>query len=379
MLELTLDALDFIKKINHHKVFILTVFLISTILAVLYAYLSPRYWSSTSVIRPLKQELFDVPALDEEFASISSTLLDQAESVKSMRYIEELLKSRRFALRTINRFNLLEYFEINEQDSLAALSEALKLYYWKVLRIALDEESKLIRITSMTKDRNLSKNIVKYQLSQLQDYNEQENVRKQRDLRMFLEQRINGLQLEIDGISNQIKEMQSLGNSYLLEQKVDYALKNYSQVFTKLLEAEIEYEMIKLNLSEESFELSKLDKKVNLLRSQLQKMENDKEGSSLFNNMSIIPEQLYQYHKMERKQKVLELVYEHLVPIYEITKLNEQKLIDSFEVIDPPELQGKHSKPKRAFLISFVALLSLILSCSWAVIIEQIKENQPLN
>ena len=379
MVELTIDTLDFLQKILKYKLFIITCFLICTILAAIYAFLAPEYFSSQALIKPISQELLSFPSSDFEYSSMTSSNFQYNVTSKNILYTQQLIKTRKFAEKTIRHFDLINYFEISEEDPFVKLDKALKLYNLKLLNVAYDQEIELIRISAVTKDKVLSRDIVQFQLDMLSEYNENENVYRQRSTRLFLEKRIAEVLNDLDVVDLKIKELQSNNDSYLLEEKVHFALKNYSNVFMKKLNLELKYELAKASLSESNQKVEALANEIDISEKQLLEFENSETDIGVFKNLNGVPQISYEYNKLVRKQEVLEQIYEYLVPIYEVTKINELKSIESFEIVDFPRVSGLRAKPKRTLLISFVALMSIILACTFVVLRENYIEYSRLD
>ncbi len=379
MLEITLDTFRFFAHLKRYRVMISLCFFVCTIAAFLYAFLVPEQFTSSAVFRSLKPENIKLGINSSAATNLNYLFTDPNSPERSNIYCFELLKSRRFAEDTINNFDLMKYFDIVEPDSLKAMDIALKNYSKKVIKVSYDEISELIRVSMTTQDKELSLNLVDYQLQLLDKYYNNEHIKKQREVRVFLEKRVEEVKEELHLADLAIKRFQSDNSAYQINQQIDTALDNYSQIILEKYKLELDYNLKSHVLGHDSPIVKQLALKDSLITEHIKEIESSNKENGLHKNLSKIPTYTYTYKKLIRNQKLQELMYEHLVPIYETARINELKSVHSMEIIDSPRLAGLRSKPKRALLIVFVSTMSLVLIIVYTSVLDSLRKHGVLN
>lgn len=171
-------------------------------------------------------------------------------------YLHEVLKSRRISKKIIyNKYeveghkdslNLIQFFgfnemEISENRKFEATLRAIKA----VVNISDDKETGLVRISVMTKDKKLCRDIAEYYTIAVTDYlqNEQKNQIKQSvefTYNRLIEVRAELLEAEDDLIEFQEKNAQALSPTLSLELKRKYKKIELIQNVVILLEKQLE-------------------------------------------------------------------------------------------------------------------------------------------
>ncbi|HHE39169.1 MAG TPA: hypothetical protein ENL20_11455, partial [Candidatus Cloacimonetes bacterium] len=112
-----IDILDILLILAKHKWFIIITTLIVSIAAVVYSLLATQYWVSTATILPAQEQRSQLPFGSSSLLGLGSSLLGGSFQTQGMDLIT-IMNSRTFAEDVVKKFNLIEYFEIEDSDTL---------------------------------------------------------------------------------------------------------------------------------------------------------------------------------------------------------------------------------------------------------------------
>nr|HPR18396.1 Wzz/FepE/Etk N-terminal domain-containing protein [Candidatus Cloacimonadota bacterium] len=156
------DILDLLIVLAKHKKFIFWTTLIACIFAVIYSLLVPQYWVSVATILPAQDQhsSFSLGS-SSSLLGLGSSLLGNSANINGLELIT-IMQSRTFSEDVVKQFNLINYFEINDPDTLVSRELALKAFRENVRKIGMDEDTGLISISIETTDKYLSTNIANY-------------------------------------------------------------------------------------------------------------------------------------------------------------------------------------------------------------------------
>ena len=132
-----IDILDILLILAKHKKFIFFTTLIVSIIAVIYSLFATQFWVSTATILPSsdKQDSFSISS--SFLGGIASSMLG---GEKSDAYaLTGIMNSRTFSLDVVKKFNLIEYFEIEEPDTLISYETAVKNLIENVVNLSINE------------------------------------------------------------------------------------------------------------------------------------------------------------------------------------------------------------------------------------------------
>jgi len=89
-----------------------------------------------------------------------------------------------------------------------------------------------------------------------------------------------------------------------------------------------------------------------------------------------VPDLGMQWNMLKMNAEIKKAVVEFLYPQYELARLEEERDMPSFQVLDAPQEAGRRSKPKRAIIVIVCTLAAGLLSLIIALIIESAAQNK---
>ena len=201
-----IDILDILLILAKHKKFIIFTTLIVSIIAVIYSLLATQYWISTATILPSsdKQDSFSISS--SFLGGFASSMLGGEQS--DAYALIGIMQSRTFSLGVVKKFNLIEYFEIEEPDTLISYETAVKNLLENVVNFDINEENGFLSISIETKDKFLSSDIANYYWLKLDEYNKSVRMTKGKQQKEFIEKRLIEVKESIDVLSNTLNKFQ---------------------------------------------------------------------------------------------------------------------------------------------------------------------------
>lgn len=375
MIEVTIESTDIIKTLKKYRGLLIFTILVCTSMAIAYTIWGTRYYNSRSVFRTLEMENILIPNSNSEAKFYKYLTMDDNNPERVNMYSFNLLKTNAFAWKTIEKFNLIDYFEVNGPDSLKVRDDALRQYKEDLTNFIYDEESELVTILVMSKDAILSYDIVNYQYDLLNNYYKNEFFKNKDKLISFLEARIIETRANKEKIDTQIKNYDEENNSFELDTKLEVLLENYFAIYQEKLTNEINLNIALANFGSESQVTKELVLKDSLLSSQLSSFTLNKENEPAFLSFQNIPQHILTQNKLLSEQLLYTDLLAYLRLVYEAAKMDRLRFQEVLEIIDYPNIAGLHSKPKPALTIILTLIISTLLSTTLIYNYDLYKRN----
>lgn len=366
-----LGFLDLLLLIVKDKKLVIWMTLLSALLAIGYSLITPKYWKSTAIILPVSDS--------EGLGSFSTNLMDIAgggflKTPKSEQAIDfiAVMKSRSFREKVVNEFNLIKYFKITNPDPAEAMELAVKGLGEKVLKTSFDEESYLVSVTAETRSKQLSLDIARFCVNQLASYNQNNRMSKGRQKREFLQTQVESNMREADSLAKAIRDFQIKNKAIAIDKQTESLVSLYSDQAAAYMQSEIEYDLAKKQYSETSPVVLNLADRLKVQSQKLGEIEssNTKLVPKYLLQIDTIPDLSMQYAQLMINVEIKKKVIEYIYPQFELAKLEELKDLPTFEIIDPPQLPGLRSKPRRAIIVVLVTIAAFLMACV-AVLIKE--------
>lgn len=369
-----IDFLDILYYLIKHKKFIIITTLLVSIGAVVYSLIVPFTWTSSATFMAVNEKESGFSFSSSSLFGLGSTLFGTGFSGDNKNLIA-IMRSRYFSEDIIKEFNLIKLLKINYPDSLLNMEKAVKVLNESITQIDLDEETSIITISVTTEDKYLSADISNYYLLKLNEYNLNSRKSKGKQKRIFLESRLNKERIIIDSLTTEFMEFCQKHYTISLTEQTNAVISNYSDLVAQKVYLEIELELAKRNLGEDSPKLAYLKDNIIILERKINELEFNKYGNNpkYLLNLEDIPHLVKQYAELELQLEIEKKIYEFLYPQYESAKIEEIKDLPSLEIIDKAIPAGQRTSPRRARLCIISFMLAFIMSAGSMIIYELIK------
>ena len=342
---------DYLSIVLKWKKFLIINLLIVLIISLVVAFLIPQtYKATTTLMLPKNQDIMGASSLTGLLSSASPFLGSKlfGGSGQSMDEIFGILNSRRMLVNVIDKFHLMNYYKINNNN----IDKAVKAFRGD-FNADLDENSMIV-ISVINESPDTSAMIANYMVGLLDSLNTSFNVQEAKDYRKFVELRYLKNIQDLNAAQDSLKEFQKKYGVYAIPEQIEAAIKIVGELETSLTEKEIESYGLKQQLGETSPVYRNLSFQIDSLKSRLSELKN---ASKLpFNSIVLfpfknVPEMQEKYFEFYREVEIQTKIMEFILPVYEKAKIDEQKSIPTVVVLDrayPPEIKYQ---PKRTFII----------------------------
>jgi tyrosine-protein kinase Etk/Wzc len=371
---ITLSAtiLDFISILAKYRRFLVWFILIITIITTVITFFSPKWYKSTASVFPAEQtDLFSgmdgISSLVKTFAP-GKKLGSLTGPSETDRYIA-ILKSGTVLGEVIKKFDLAKVYDITSYQNEKSAKELLS----NVEFVVQDEGNLTISVYDKSPQR--SADMANYFVELLNKTNSELHVQNARGNREFIEQRYNQNLSDITKSEENLKAFQKKYGVIALPEQVEASIKAGAEIYGKLTAKEVEFNIMRRTLSEESpllqsanIEVQEFKKKINEMNSGTTADDGQVKILIPFKQAPQLgAEYLRLYRDLEIQYKILQFI----TPMYEQAKVEEKRNTPSVVILDHASVPERKAKPK----VSMFTLLALVISTLLALCIILINES----
>ncbi len=370
------DVFDILITIAKHKWLIFIITIVVSIAAVAYSLLAKEVWGSSATFITLSDDM-SASMGNSILGGMGLDFMGGFASEESMNNLL-ILDSRDFAKKIVRKFDLITYYEISEKDSLKEMDKAIKKLKKETFGIFYDKETNSITVSANTFDKQLSKDIVEYVLTELVYYNQNENMTKGKLKRIFMEERVQEIDKEFNELTAQILAQKEDSKMISIEDQTSKILTMYSDLVAELTKTNIQITISKELYGDKSPMLNELVLKRDELQKKIDNMETVGGISEFIVPINDIPSIAMQSQILEMKLKINRKIYEFLYPQYELAKMEELKDLPTINIISNADLPGLRVKPKRAIVCVVSFFIALFFSIVISILIEYVPQDKKM-
>lgn len=360
---------------RNKKKIIITTFIVS-IISIVYILIVPQYWESHSSFLPDTEESSGF-SLGSSLLGLGSSMLGNSQTVASLDLVT-IMSSRTFIEDVINNFDLITYFEIEEEDINTRNELAVKMVRENVVGIGISDETGLVTIAVETKDKKISMDIANYYVDKIEEYSLNSRMNKGRQQRQFLETRIQEVNDDIELISNRLIEFQKNSNMISDEAQTQAIITLYSELVSQSMINDLEYEVKRDLYGSDNPQVKSLGLKSNLIEKKIMELESESSKFKYQIALDNIPESIKEYTRLKMELEVNAKIYEFLLPQLEQAKIQEIKETPTIEVVDKARIAGLRSKPKRGQFCVYMFIFAILTSSVFVIISEMLNDSQKI-
>lgn len=354
---------DYMYILFKWKKFIFINLFIVAVLSVTYTLLLPLQYKATATITlPPEQQmglggLTNLMGGKSSIASMGARLFgvtNQSEDV-----MLGLLNSRSALTKIIDKFDLMNYYEISNNN----MDKALKAFRND---ISTDpNEFGMIDFSVINKDPKFSAEIANYMVSLADSMNIELNIRAAKNNRIFIEQRYLKNIEDLRKAEDSLYRFQKKYGIVAVPEQLEVTVQAAAVIETELIKKEVEAYFIEQTYGKNSIQFAGVDAEIKLLREKVEELKNSNElykSSNVLYPFKDMPNIAIQYLRAFREVEIQQTIMEFVLPMYEQAKVEEQKSIPTLLIIDkavPPDL--KYSPKRAAIVLGLLFLFSFIL------------------
>lgn len=354
------------------KLLIINLILLLAI-GTIYSFLIAEKFKATSIVT-VTQTNSNIGGISSlisgQIGSFGSQLLGMANPSQDI--IFELLNSRSMLTNVIQKFDLIDYYEISDNN----IDKTIKVFVSDL--VFEPTENGMIEVSVINKNPKTAADIANYFVNIVDGANINLNSEQARNNRIFIEKQYLKNSYDLKAAEDSMYKFQKKYGIFALPEQLEASIK-----VTAEIEAQFQQQMLAMDLLKEQYgdqsplylqsksQLDYLKEKVN----ELKNSEKLSYPTSVLFPFSEIPDVSLKYLRLYRNIEIQTKIMEFVLPMYEQAKVEEQKSIPSLVVIDkavPPQL--KYS-PKKAFIILLFFFLGLFTHIPFIFIADKSVQN----
>ena len=354
------------------RTFLRQVALWGAIVGAAIAFLIPsRFQSTTQLMPPDSQSTSGMAMLASLTTKTGSPLGSVAGDLLGLQGSGDLfigvLRSRTLEDRLVSKFELQRVYRKRlEEDARKQLEENTS--------ISQDRRSGIISITVTDHDPARATSMARAYVEELDRLVAEVATSSARRERVFLEQRLQAVKIDLDQASHDFGQFASKNGAIDIKEQSRAMLDAAASLMGQLIAAESELKGLEAIYVPDHVRVKAVQARVQELRSQLEKMGGEKgfsvegpgaAGNSSYPSIRELPLLGETYADLYRRTKVEEAVYETLTQQYELAKVQEAKEIPSVKVLDLAKLPERKSFPPRLEIIILCVVLAVMGGMLW--------------
>jgi capsule polysaccharide export protein KpsE/RkpR len=338
---------------------------VSTALALL---LPNRYQSTASLMPPDPQAMSSGAMLaamagaasPSATAGLASNLLGAKSASATFLGV---IQSRTAQDDLINRFDLRKVYGykryIDAREKLAA-------------RTSVKEDAKtgVISVTVTDSDAERARDLARAYVEELDKLVAQLSTSSARRERVFLEERLKAVQVDLDGAARELSQFSSRNATLDMQNQGKTLVDAAARLQGELIVAQSEMRGLEAVYSDNNTRVRAARARIAELERQLRVLSGraetgdggDLAPGQLYPSLRRLPLLGVTYAGLYRRVKVQEAVYEVLTKQYELAKVQEAREIPTVKVLDQPTLPEKKSFPPRLLIVAVGTFLTALLA-----------------
>lgn len=272
-----------------------------------------------------------------------------------------ILRSRTVADRLATRFDLQKLYSLRlEEDARNKLADCTA--------VSEDRKSGILSITVTDRDPRRAAALAQAYVEELNQLVAQLSTSSARRERIFLEERLRAVKLDLDDASRQFSEFASKNSAIDIKEQGRAMLQGAAAVEGELIASESELKGLEEIYTANNIRVRSLRARVAELRRQLDNLggraispagQPVEFASSQYPTLSKLPLLGVTYSDLYRRMQIQEAVYETLTQQYELAKVQEAKETPSVKVLDAASVPQKKSFPPRMLFTFLGGVLAL--------------------
>jgi uncharacterized protein involved in exopolysaccharide biosynthesis len=351
--------------------------LTGTITFIVFIYLlliSPRtYQAPVTILPPSEQNNMSGLGSILSGGDFTNLLTGGIAQGNSQLYIE-IIKSRTAAEYVVNKHNLIEFYDADDEYTAAELLRdnlLTELSKEGIITLSVNVSTGFLPLLfgSDSSDQ-FSATFSNSYVEALDKINREKISYKAKRAREYIEQQLITTKEMLETAEFSLMQFQQENKTISLPEQIQVAIESSAEIRAEIIKTEIEIGLLEPNLREENHLLISLKKKLSELNEEYKKFEIGTEDYLIaFND---VPELSMEFAKLLREVKIQNEVYLLLQQQYYKEKIQENRDLPTIEILDEAVKPLNKYSPKTVYS----TLLSLIFSFLFISLFFIIKENK---
>lgn len=346
-----------------------------TLVALIVSLILPKVYTAEALLMPPKDTTIPVAGLTRlsEVASATRGLSLPVMVTTGDVYIR-MLSSRRVSDAIIDSFNLVERFDVENEDW------AYKRLMDEVASFTVTDEG-LLRVAVEHRDRELAASMANAFVDELDKVNRTISSARARENRQFIQDRLSQVKQELDSARAAFEEFQIQYRAVDFEEQTRLAVEQAIDLKVQLAKIDIDLQLLRSKVGVDHADYQELMHRRRITARELESLERTNPDSSFFSlPIASIPHLKGKYEELYSRVQVNESLYQTLLSHLEQAKLQESEDLPTITVLDRATPPQRKSGPKRAIIVVaafFFSLILAILIASWLEYVRRMAQKRP--
>lgn len=365
-----------------YKRFIIAFSLFTTILVTCITLFMNDMFTATASILPPQQ---DKSAASQLFAKGGVELESLFGSILNRRSTTDLyagiLRSRTAKDKIISQFDLKKVYKEKYHSALYDLLD-------KRTKIIIDRKNQIMDISVTDESPQRASDITNAYIDILDEIYRGISVSEGHRKRVFFKNRIKQVSTDLEKAEAELKAFQEKTGLVSIEDQAKSFIEQVTLLKSEILLAEINLEVQEKFGTVKQNETLILTTRLNELRNQLDRLENNKPQSlsGVANptsnedvdtlSLKTLPALGLRFGGLLRNTKIQDKILKMTTLHYELAKMEEAKDIRVVQVLDEATPPDKKSSPNRKMIILLYAIASIVTAILISILIENFKKNK---
>lgn len=289
-------------------------------------------------------------------ASLGSRLFGGSSETEDI--IFGILNSKTAIVNVIDRFNLMEYYNVPDNN----YDRAIKAF---TQDINFDlTQNNFIEINVVNKSPVIAAEIANYYVRILDSLNLKINSESARSNRLFIERRYLKNLEDLRVAEDSLYTLQKKYGIVAIPEQIELAYKAAAEIEAQLFQKELFLEVLRNQFGEDSPQYQSLIAELQIIKNKIDRLKKSNEitkTSNVFLPFKELPHISISYLRIFREVEIQSKILEIILPMYEQAKVEEIKNIPTVVVIDKAEPPQLKNKPRRSLIVLGFMFLGLFI------------------
>jgi capsule polysaccharide export protein KpsE/RkpR len=249
--------------------------------------------------------------------------------------------------------------------------------------VSEDRKSGIITIKVTDRKPQLAASLCQEYVEELNSVVNQLSTSSAHRERVFLEERLKAVQLELADAEKEFSQFASINSTIDIKEQSRAMVDAAAALQGQLIAAQSELQGLRQIYADTNVRVRSIHARISELQKQLGKIGGQGEsstavikirGESFYPSIRELPLLGVTYADLYRRSKIQEVIYETLTQEYELAKVEEAKEIPSIRILDPANVPERKAFPPRLLIMFLGVCGSCALGVGWVFGREAWKE-----
>jgi tyrosine-protein kinase Etk/Wzc len=373
--EVRMNLLSYVLILSRWKRFlILNTFLWSVAAIATSLLLPPKYSAKTTLMPPksnsegLSKIMKSLPV--SKLAGSAGSLFSGGGGSENLENIYlAILSSRTLQSQVIDTFNLAHVYKFDKQPEY--FYEDLEREFRKHIGVDVTEEGTFVL---MAEDRDPARAaaMANFMAHKLGEIYRGLTVETERNQRLFLEERLNLIKVDLDSAERKFVQFQKDNKMLDIDEQAKATIDAGTSMEARYMAAELNLDINRRVFSGNNPKIKEAEMELSMLRRQRDALLHERK-SDLLIPYKMAPDLGLQLLRLKRNFKIQEALFELILGQYETAKFEEAKSTPAVQVLDKAITPQKRTFPKRGKMVITAFFVSIGFGILVASLLEYLR------